>query len=63
MKIDKSFTLEKTSMKVCPKCRREYIDQFNFCPIDGEELSSTKAAEEKYNSESEQKIEKEEYDF
>ena len=50
-------------MKFCPRCSREFIEQFNFCPIDGERLESKKIEEEEEERNSRVEIEKEEYDF
>ena len=50
-------------MKSCPKCSREFIDQFNFCPIDGERLSNQKSESEVEERNSRREIDTEEYDF
>ncbi|MBS3055094.1 MAG: hypothetical protein J4452_01230 [Candidatus Aenigmarchaeota archaeon] len=51
------------NMKSCPKCTREFIDQFNFCPIDGEKLSAQKYEAESEEKNSRREIDTEEYDF
>jgi hypothetical protein len=63
MKCYLFFTFEKMNMKSCPKCAREFIDQFAFCPIDGEKLSDKKDESENGEENSRTEIEKEEYDF
>jgi len=50
-------------MKSCPKCRREYIDQFNYCPIDGENLAAQNIERGREEKDTRFEIEKEEYDF
>lgn len=33
------------AMKICPKCRKTFVEELNFCPFDGEKLGAVPADE------------------
>ncbi|MFH0711087.1 MAG: hypothetical protein V1944_00760 [Candidatus Aenigmatarchaeota archaeon] len=48
-------------MKTCPKCGRAFLDDFFYCPSCGAKLNG--AEEEDNKRETENQIDKKEYDF